>query len=80
MINNALKHTTRGSICIKSSFNFIESLLVVHVEDTGCGIKHEDLERLFKRFGKLDDPDRLNDEGIGLGLAICQEIIHANQG
>jgi len=55
-------------------------MLVVHVTDSGRGIKEDDLERLFTRFGKLDDPGKLNEEGIGLGLTICQAIIRANEG
>ena len=46
-------------------------MLVVHVQDSGCGIKEGDMKRLFTRFGKLDDPNKLNNEGIGLGLTIC---------
>ena len=38
------------------------------------------MNRLFKRFGKLEDPNKLNEEGIGLGLTICQAIVLANQG
>ena len=63
---------------IKSSFNFVENILVVHVQDSGRGIKEEDLDRLFTRFGKLEDPSKLNNEGIGLGLTICQAIIISN--
>ena len=55
-------------------------MIVVQVEDTGRGIRTHDLDRLFKRFGKLEDPVKLNEEGIGLGLTICQAIIRANSG
>jgi len=54
--------------------------LVVHVRDSGRGIRKQDLLRLFSRFGKLDDPENINEEGIGLGLTICQAIIKANDG
>lgn len=50
------------------------------MQDSGRGIDRTNLSRLFKRFGKLDDPNKLNDEGIGLGLTICEAIIRANNG
>ena len=53
---------------------------MVHVRDSGRGIRKQDLLRLFSRFGKLDDPENINEEGIGLGLTICQAIIKANDG
>ena len=80
MIKNSLKHTSRGQISIKASFNYVEDLLVVHVRDSGRGIRQQDLIRLFSRFGKLDDPEKINEEGIGLGLTICEAIIKANDG
>ena len=53
---------------------------MVHVQDTGCGITKDDLERLFTRFGKLENSNRLNKDGIGLGLTIVRGLIYANQG
>ena len=63
-----------------TSFNYIEQELTVHVQDTGMGMKKEDLERLFSRFGKLEDSRFINHEGIGLGLTICEAIVKANEG
>ena len=80
MIKNALKHTHRGQINVMSSFQPIDSLLIIHVQDSGRGIDETNLSRLFKRFGKLEDPGNLNVEGIGLGLTICEAIIRANNG
>ena len=80
LIKNALKHTKNGSIKVLASYNYIEQILVVHVKDSGRGIRHEDLSLLFHRFGKLDDPTHLNAEGIGLGLTICEAIIRVNNG
>lgn len=45
------------------------------VEDTGIGIKNEDLGKLFKMFGKIGQSDSLNPHGIGLGLTICNKIL-----
>ena len=82
LIKNALKFTLKGFIEIASSYNFIENKLTVHVRDSGCGISEKDLQKLFKRFGKLpgQKAEKLNKEGIGLGLAICEAIISQNGG
>ena len=53
-------------------------MLVVHVKDSGRGIRREDISMLFRRFGKLEDPTHINAEGIGLGLTICEAIIRVN--
>ena len=60
-----------------SSYDYIESMLVVHVRDTGKGIEEKDLGKLFRRFGKLQTEfsPKLNKDGVGLGLAICKAII-----
>lgn len=52
-----------------------EQMLKVHVVDTGKGIIAEDIDRLFKQFGKLLRTAEMNSEGIGLGLMICQNIV-----
>jgi len=33
------------------------------------------LPRLFQLFGKLNDPDQLNQQGSGMGLLICKKIV-----
>ena len=76
-MKNALKFTREGYIQIQTSYNYVEETLIVQVRDSGCGIAPENLHKLFKRFGKLRGEKFLamNQEGIGLGLIICKEII-----
>ena len=76
-MKNALKFTKFGYIQIRTYYNYVEEMLVVQIKDSGCGIAPENLQKLFKRFGKLRDEESLamNQEGIGLGLIICKEII-----
>ena len=46
------------------------------VEDSGIGIKKEDIGKLFKIFSKVgSDNNIINPTGIGLGLTICRQII-----
>ena len=40
------------------------------IEDTGIGIKKEDESKLFKFFGRIENDQGYNKEGIGLGLVI----------
>jgi len=51
-------------------------MIKICVEDTGLGIKGEDLERLFKPFGKLEDTKNMNTTGVGLGLMISNIMAH----
>ena len=48
----------------------------MHVCDTGKGIKQEEMHKLFTLFGKMERTEDLNPDGIGMGLTICQKIIH----
>jgi signal transduction histidine kinase len=47
----------------------------MEVQDTGMGIKPENLPKLFMDFAKLDEHSRVNAEGTGLGLSICKKIV-----
>jgi signal transduction histidine kinase len=50
------------------------------VKDTGIGIKNEDQRKLFKVFGKLSDPNKINKSGMGLGLTITKFIVEKLNG
>ena len=44
-------------------------MMNLSIVDTGIGIKKEQIDKLFTRFGKLDLEDkRMNSQGVGLGL------------
>jgi two-component system, sensor histidine kinase len=47
------------------------------VQDTGCGIKSEDIPKLFQLFAKLETQEskKVNQTGVGLGLAISQSLV-----
>ena len=55
-------------------------MLRFHVVDTGKGIKENEMDQLFTKFGKLLRTAEMNSEGIGLGLMICQNLVHMNDG
>lgn len=81
--NNATKFTNRGRIVIKMDYvneSSDEIDLQISVEDTGIGIKKEDLDKLFKSFQQLDSKRNRNIEGTGLGLAISQQLVGLMKG
>ncbi|MDR1082825.1 MAG: response regulator [Coriobacteriales bacterium] len=56
------------------------TLLVIHVADTGQGIREKDLERLFEEFTQLDSRVNRSIEGTGLGLAITKKLTDLMEG
>jgi two-component system phosphate regulon sensor histidine kinase PhoR len=77
-IGNSCKFTFNGFIKIKISSD--NNSLISEIEDSGIGIKSEDLNKLFKFFGKLSDPLNINKGGMGLGLTISKMIIDSMNG
>ena len=75
--SNALKFTERGYVKIEVSIEEKEGkkFLKIEVKDTGIGIKTEDQDKLFKLFGFLQGTEKLNKNGIGLGLVIAKNIV-----
>lgn len=83
LANNAIKFTRSGKVKI-SLRQTRESDEVVNlelsVEDTGIGIKAEDIDRLFSSFQQVDSKRNRNEEGTGLGLAISREFVRLMDG
>ena len=78
LIGNALKFTFKGGIKVNVTYNEISCRLLTSVVDTGIGIKPEDMEHLFKFFGKVGTKAGANyQSGMGFGLTISKMI--ANQ-
>ena len=50
------------------------------VNDTGIGVKPEDIDRLFKEFAQLDSGIRRRHGGTGLGLALTRKIVELQGG
>ena len=78
---NSFKFTSTGNITIKVE-NTDRELVKIAITDTGKGIAHEDLKRLFHKFGRLDNSYQTVAEtaGTGLGLYIVKTIVEAMGG
>jgi two-component system sensor histidine kinase KdpD len=72
LLKNAIQFTAQGGVTVRSALA-AEGTLFVRVVDTGIGIPHEELERIFADFVQLRSP-RSGESGWGLGLAICRRL------
>jgi two-component system sensor histidine kinase/response regulator len=45
------------------------------IQDRGCGISPENIDKLFIDFNKMEESALLNKNGVGLGLSICKSLI-----
>ena len=79
LLNNGLKFTKEGYVKLSVSGVPGEKpgteRLHMEVKDTGCGIKEEDLEKIFENFSQVDARQNRTAEGTGLGLSISRRLV-----
>ena len=78
LLTNAVKYTEKGSVRFSISGGERKDgdiQLRVSVQDTGIGIKQEDMPRLFESFERLDEVRNHNIEGTGLGMSIVTRLL-----
>lgn len=71
ILSNALKYTNEGKISVYMDPNERETLII---EDTGIGIKEEDLPRIFEN-GFTGYNGRMGKKSTGIGLYLCKKIL-----
>ncbi len=72
LLHNAIRYTKEGAVlvsCRKRKGN-----ILIQVWDTGQGIAVEHQELIFVEFQQLQNPERDQNKGLGLGLAICRRL------
>ncbi|CAE7250330.1 rpfC [Symbiodinium pilosum] len=71
LISNAVKFTNKGSVTISAAADDVEQYV---------GIAPDCLERIFQPFDQEDRSEQRHYEGLGLGLAICRQIVAKHGG
>jgi signal transduction histidine kinase len=79
LINNALKFTpAQGKIRVQC--RQLNNAIQVDIQDTGCGIPEDSLEKIFEEFFRIDNSINQQVKGTGLGLALVKNIVEAHLG
>lgn len=81
VIGNAMKFTESGRVSLRihgkpEAGDTSRLLVIMEVEDTGCGIAEDQLERIFQPFVQAEASKGAPHPGTGLGLAIVQRLVH----
>ncbi|MDR2404007.1 MAG: response regulator [Spirochaetaceae bacterium] len=82
LLSNAFKYTQEGKVVLRIHWEPKESdaMLRFVVEDTGRGIKKEDMDKLFAEYSQLDTRANRKIEGTGLGLSITKKLTEMMDG
>ena len=78
ILSNAFKYTREGSVTLRARFEKIteeKGNLIFSVEDTGIGIRKDEVDKIFEMFVRLDERLNRSVEGTGLGMNITKSLV-----
>jgi signal transduction histidine kinase len=79
MVGNALKFNPRGGE-VQVRTHGLENAVLLEVVDRGPGLSEDDLQRVFRKYGKLSRTPTGGEKSSGLGLAICKKMVDLHGG
>jgi signal transduction histidine kinase len=81
LVDNAIKYNVQnGEVGIRISPTQNKHFISVSVQDTGMGIKPEDMSKLFSKFFRSKEVMKEQTSGIGLGLYLAKNIVERHGG
>jgi len=78
LIDNAIKYTKQGQITV--NLEQANQKAIIKIQDTGIGMRKEEINSLFQPFSRSDSAIHTHTEGKGLGLFIAKKFIEDHQG
>ena len=78
LLTNAVKYTNEGKVTLKVGYEDAgedDIMLRFRIEDTGIGIREEDMEKLFSPFSRIEEKRNRSIEGTGLGISIVRQLL-----
>lgn len=77
LLTNAVKYTHEGTVWLRIKCHQADGTAVLEfeIEDTGIGIKAEDLPKLYAEFERIEENKNRSIEGTGLGISITIQLL-----
>lgn len=77
LLTNAVKYTAAGTVSLTIDGESEGDALMLHVkvEDTGIGIRREDMKKLFAEYERIEEAQNRSIEGTGLGMNITKQLL-----
>ncbi len=79
LLDNARKYSPPGSTTTLNAWVEGDEVFIA-IQDQGIGVPPDMLPRIFERFYQVERPERYPTSGLGLGLALCKEIVERHNG
>jgi len=82
LLSNAFKYTEKGSVVLTVTWEKRgdDAWIVFAIQDSGQGIRQQDLPKLFSEYRQLDAKANRHIEGTGLGLSITKNLVSLMDG
>ncbi len=83
LLGNALKFTSEGEIVLRAELALMDQEQICirfEICDSGVGIDHDAMERIFEAFSQADESTSREFGGTGLGLSICRHLVELMSG
>lgn len=81
IMNNAIKYSPNGkNITVRIRQNYNHNRVSISIKDEGVGIPLVHIDKIFKRFYRVDKSRQRTMGGTGLGLALAKNIVEAHRG
>ncbi|MGN0316939.1 MAG: ATP-binding protein [Lachnospira sp.] len=78
ILSNAVKYTDSGLVTMRIKYRTCDDdniFFRAEVQDTGRGMKQEDMKKLFQPFERIDEKTNRSIEGTGLGMSITKQLL-----
>ena len=80
LIDNAIKYTEAGSVTVSIEKDDAKQVARFMTVDTGIGIPAEEIDKLFEKFTRARDANKVNTTGTGLGLYVAKNLVEGHRG